>query len=616
MFDLTDDGILVLDIGGRVEHANRSGAEVLGRAPEDIIGMALKEFGFPDIDVEGGAESCEAPFFRRDGSESWISITARPMLDDDGRLGGTVVTFRDVSDRRDIETRLGTAEALYRSLFQNSQEAVALMRYVLDEKGEVVEAIFDDVNRTFLRSLGRSRAAIVGRTVREVLGDDMLTMHLPIIRAMRSANKPVTRESFYRPLEASVRSYFAPLNGRTFIASSLDITGVNQARRRAEENAEVARRHAEELEALMDSVPLAVWVSHDPECRVITGNRAGDRLLGSKAGDNVSAGTSSGSEVNTTWSFFSGGVGVSPKDLPMQVATLKGIEVRDFEMEIQFPGGRRITLLGDAIPLFDSEGRVRGSVASFIDISERKRFERELKEYSKQLERSNAELQQFAYVASHDLQEPLRMITLYIELLEKRCSSELSPQAREYMQIACQGAERMRQLVNDLLEYSKLEMKRDELVRVDMDRVARVVKDGLALMIRSTGASLIIDPLPAITADEAQMRQLLTNLISNAIKFHGAEPPVVEVSASTVGDVCVFSVKDNGIGIDPRYQSGLFRMFQRLHSRDQYPGTGIGLAICKKIVERHGGEIWVDSDGKNGSTFYFTIPIKGEQEGE
>lgn len=226
----------------------------------------------------------------------------------------------------------------------------------------------------------------------------------------------------------------------------------------------------------------------------------------------------------------------------------------------------------------------------------------------KELARSNAELQQFAYVASHDLQEPLRMVSSYTQLLAKRYRGRLDADADDFIAFAVDGAARMQKLIQDLLAYSRVGTRNLERQAVSMDSVLEYATDMLQLVIKDTDAAVTHESLPSIKVDERQMTQLFQNLISNAIKFRGQEPPRIHVSATRLDGEWLFSVHDNGIGIEPQYADRIFVIFQRLHNRDDYPGTGIGLAICKKIVERHGGRIWMESEPGKGSTFFFTVP--------
>jgi PAS domain S-box-containing protein len=239
-------------------------------------------------------------------------------------------------------------------------------------------------------------------------------------------------------------------------------------------------------------------------------------------------------------------------------------------------------------------------LASVVDIGPRKHAEEELR-------RSNEELERFAYVASHDLQEPLRTVTSYMQLLERRHRSRLDGDALEFIDFAVAGAKRMQRLIEDLLSFSRLGTRGGALVPVDANSVMRDVVSNLQAAIVESRGVVTVDPLPSVMADAIQLEQLLTNLVGNAIKFHGSALPRVHVSARRDGRFARFSVRDNGIGIDPRFFDRIFVIFQRLHARDEYAGTGVGLAICKKIVERHGGRIWVESSQGTGAAFYFTL---------
>jgi PAS domain S-box-containing protein len=239
---------------------------------------------------------------------------------------------------------------------------------------------------------------------------------------------------------------------------------------------------------------------------------------------------------------------------------------------------------------------------------ERRRAEVELDERARELARSNAELEQFAYVASHDLQEPLRIVASYTQLLARRYQGRLDPDADDFISFSVEGINRMQRLISDLLAYSRVGSRPRTLASVDVGRALAIALENLAHAMTDAGASVTHGPLPAVTGDEGQLVQLMQNLVGNAIKFHGATPPVVHVSARPGDREWIFAVTDNGVGIEPQYFERIFVIFQRLHARESYPGTGIGLALCKKIVERHGGRMWVESTPGSGSTFFFALP--------
>lgn len=264
----------------------------------------------------------------------------------------------------------------------------------------------------------------------------------------------------------------------------------------------------------------------------------------------------------------------------------------------------------------DDEGRPAATWAIVRDITMRKITEREREEMLAALQRSNEDLQQFAYVASHDLQEPLRMVSSYTHLLAERYSDRLDDKAKKFINYAVEGAVRMQSLIQDLLAYSRVETRGRALAPVNTDQAVKEALANLRSLIDESGARITTCALPAVDADKSQLTMVLQNLIHNSIKFCKNKSPQIVISALQKGCEWHFSVKDNGIGIDPKYKEKIFIIFQRLHTRTEYPGTGIGLALCKKIIERHNGRIWFESQPGEGSTFFFSLSaaVKGDPE--
>lgn len=281
--------------------------------------------------------------------------------------------------------------------------------------------------------------------------------------------------------------------------------------------------------------------------------------------------------------------------------------VKDYPLVIRHKTGKMTNVLYNASVYRDVRGEVQGVFAAARDITERMAMENEIRRTVEKLRQSNAELEQFAYVASHDLQEPLRMVASYVQLLERRYRGKLDRDADEFIAYAVDGANRMRGLIDDLLTYSRVDRLGKPFEPSELESILIIVLRNLQESIAETDAVVTHDKLPVVVADDAQLVQLFQNLIGNAIKFHGKEPPRVHISVQNQETEFLFSVRDNGIGIAPEYFDRLFKIFQRLHTKEEYPGTGIGLAVCKKIVERHGGHIWLESQVGKGSTIYFTL---------
>jgi len=280
-----------------------------------------------------------------------------------------------------------------------------------------------------------------------------------------------------------------------------------------------------------------------------------------------------------------------------------------FENSILTKSGTERIIAWHNTVLKDEKGNIISTLSSGEDITERKQAEEELKQLTDELKRSNADLQQFAYAASHDLQEPLRGVEGFIKLFARRYKGKLDDKADEFIGYIIEGSKRMQVLIKDLLEYSQVGTKGEKFKLMDSSLAVAQALVNLKIAIEESDAVVTYNTLPGVVADASQLSRLFQNLIGNSIKFRREEPPKIHISAERKEKGWVFSIQDNGIGIDLKNSERIFTVFQRLRSRLEYPGTGIGLALCRKIIERHGGKIWVESEIGKGSTFYFTLPF-------
>ncbi|MDP4176512.1 MAG: ATP-binding protein, partial [Bacteroidota bacterium] len=281
----------------------------------------------------------------------------------------------------------------------------------------------------------------------------------------------------------------------------------------------------------------------------------------------------------------------------------------DIEYKIVRPDGQIRFIHGISDSFNEKVHKENIRYGAAMDITESKLQQIELLKTLEALERSNRDLEQFAYVASHDLQEPLRMVSTYSTMLQRKLSNDLDDKTKQYMGILIESSKRMNSLIQGLLDFSRIDSAKQEFYEVDLNVLLSDVLKDLSVSIVESKAEIKIDKLPSIKISPLQIKQLFQNLIANAIKFRGNEDPFVEVKAVRIDGVVKFSIKDNGIGIAPEFYDKIFVIFQRLHNREEYEGTGIGLSICKRIVEHHGGRIWVESEPGVGTTFYFTLSL-------
>jgi len=307
---------------------------------------------------------------------------------------------------------------------------------------------------------------------------------------------------------------------------------------------------------------------------------------------------------------------VLPVDQWPLARILRGENLHDWEVRVRRLQGdwQRIFSYGGTL-VRDAQGQPFLALVTLSDVTERKRAEEQLRRAAEELARSNKDLEQFAYVASHDLQEPLRMVTGYMQLLSQRYKGRLDDQADTFIGYAVDGAQRMSTLIHDLLAYSRVSTQGKPLCPASAEEALDAALRNLRAAVEQERAAITRDPLPVVRADKAQLARLFQNLIGNAVKYRSPDRPAeIHVSACRERGQWVFTVRDNGIGFEQQYEDKVFMVFQRLHGRRKYPGTGIGLAICKRIVERHGGRIWATSEPGRGSVFHFTIPTDAASE--
>ncbi|MDQ3636719.1 MAG: PAS domain S-box protein [Actinomycetota bacterium] len=528
--------------------------------------------------------------YTRDGRIVWVRDEATLVRDEEGGPQYWQGVILDVTERKRTEEALRHSEERYRTVIERAAEGI----YLLDAaSGRVI-----DVNPAFCRLLGYTREEALGKSVYDLLDHDPVEIQRNIETTPAGASREVG-ERRYRRRDGSLLHVVSngsamDHEGRKVISILMhDVT----ERKRVEE---ALRRSEGSLRAAQAMARIGDWEYDLPGDK----SRWSDelfRIFGLPPG-----------ETPAFRGFFDL---VHPEDraaVRREVfGVLRGGEESSMGYRIVQPDGEVRSVHTEYRVTRDASGRGVGMVGTIQDITERKRAEAELEALVDELRRSNAELEQFAYVASHDLQEPLRMVSSFTQLLRRRYEGQLDETADEFIGYAVDGASRMQTLINALLEYSRVGTRGRPFAAVDTEGVFGAALANLRNAVAESGAEVVSGGLPTVPGDQVQLMQLFQNLISNAIKFKGEERPLVRVEARWQGGEWLFSVEDNGIGIGPEYRERIFVIFQRLHGRQEYSGTGIGLALCKKIVERHGGKIWVESEPGRGSTFFFTLRPAG-----
>lgn len=385
------------------------------------------------------------------------------------------------------------------------------------------------------------------------------------------------------------------------------IGSLHRARRSAEQSEAALRRlnqdlaaRVQDFETLLDVTPVPLMVTYDRDSSIINMNAAAAVALGINKQDNPRG-------PNPRYRLYRDGIEVPIADVPLRKAAREGISVSGASIELRLADGAIRHIVGNAAPLTDASGNVRGAVAAFSDVTDLLNARAAAEHTSRELARSNDDLRQFTYAASHDLQEPLRTVISYSQLLERRYAATMDEQAHRYLGFIIEAGRRLDHLLRDLREYWTAGDGSDSPVVVDSNAAVRKALTHLHMLIERADAETRIANLPPVRAHEIALVGAFQNLIANALKYRRDRPLVVEINARVEAGVCEFSVSDNGVGIRREYHDLIFRMFKRLEHRPE-SGIGIGLALCRKIVERYEGRIWVESEPRHGSTFRFTLP--------
>jgi PAS domain S-box-containing protein len=605
LLEAAPDAMVVLNQDGEIVLLNLQAEKQFGYQRDELVGQKVKNIipeGFAERLIADGTRSAAAALAqqigtgielsgrRKDGSAFPIEIMLSPLESAEGIL--VTAAIRNISVRKDAERHLAQMEGRYRGLLEAAPDAMV----VVNQDGEIVL-----LNVQAEKQFGYRRDELVGQKVKNIIPEgfaerlisdstrsaaDALAQQIGtgielIARRKNGSDFPI--EIMLSPLESA--------EGILVTAAIRDISVRKDAERHL---AQMEGRYRGLLEAAPDAM---VVVNQGGEIVLLNvqaekqfGYRR-DELVGQKVKNIIPEGFAE--------RLIADALRSAEDALAQQIGT--GIELTgrrkngsDFPIEIMLS------------PLESAEGIL--VTAAIRDITKRKKAEAHLLQKVEELNRSNEELGQFAYIASHDLQEPLRMVASYTQLLSRRYKGKLDSDADEFISFAVDGASRMQRLIQDLLAYSRVGTIEMDLLDTSSEEALQQALINLRGAIEEKGALVTHDPLPTVLADETQLIQLFQNLVGNAIKYQNPGVPRVHISAAkNGGKKWMFSVKDNGLGIDPQYFEKIFGVFQRLHKREEFAGTGIGLAICKKIVERHGGSISVESQPGQGSIFRFVL---------
>ena len=601
LFDYANAPIIVWDPSFKITRFNHAFERLTGRTANEVIGRDLSILFPPDTkeeslirinDTLSGKywESVEIPILRKDGLTRIALWNSANIYQDNGKtLVATIAQGQDITGQKMAEENLRSTRDFLENLFDHANAPII----VWDPSFKITR-----FNHAFERLTGRLADEVIGKDLSILFPSDTKEESLVKISDTLSGEYwetveiPILRKDGSTRIALWNSANIYEDDGKTLVATIAQGHDITDRKEMEDALAE----EKDKLKTILDSLPVAISMA-DAGGRTVLRNKRVDEVLG------YAVPASSSIADFGVHSVYHPGTDtpIEPEEMPMARALKKGEVIINEEMEWERPNGTRIPIIVSCVPIRDEIGTIVWGLCAFIDITKQKEMERDLA-------RSNTELQSFAYAASHDLREPLRTISGFLELLEMDYGGNLDDKAKDYIRRAVSASMRLHEMIDDLLSFSRLETRKKAFEKVDLNGVYEGALHDLGRAIKEHNASITSGKLPTVFADDTQIAIVLRNLIDNAIKFHKKDPPTIQVTAQRSGDEWLFSVKDNGIGIDPMNFPKVFNMFTRLHSRKEYPGTGIGLAMCKKIIERHGGRIWVESEVGKGSTFFFTLP--------
>ncbi|MGE5681338.1 MAG: PAS domain S-box protein [Bacillota bacterium] len=589
-------GIWIAGADGKNKYSSKSLLKFTGMTQDEISSNGWSHLIHPDDreqmyekwkrSIHSGLKwEAEFRMLNADGGYHMVLSKAEPVKDPQGAIINWAGIILDLEERNKAERSRRETEERYRSTLDHMMEGCAILDFNWNY------LYVNDINA---RHAHLKKEEMIGRNMFDLIpgveNSEFIKAYKKCMqeRVLQMIDSDFT---FHDGSKAWYEVKVQPVPEGIFILST-DIT----ERKLAEESLQKA---LQQLKFHVENSPLAV-IEFNDKYQIIQWSKNAEKIFGWTS-DEVLGKTIG--EFKWVYEEDAQRVAELSADMLASEKTSNLHTNRNYRKD-----GSVITCEWYNSALVDPNGKLVSVFSLVLDVTERRQAEESLKQTLDALKRSNADLEQFAYVASHDLQEPLRMISNYTMFLEKYLKNSLDEKTSQFMAFIIEGSKRMHLLIQDLLSYSRITSEKQRFEVTDLNNVIDLVLKDLQILISDSKAQINIQKLPVLCVNPIQMKQLFQNLITNAIKFKGENIPVVNISVEQKGRFFRFCIKDNGIGINPEYFERIFVIFQRLHDRETYQGTGIGLSVCKRIVEHHGGRIWVESEEGNGASFYFTIP--------